>query len=324
MKNDKKPLIYITRQIPEHLLEPYKDTLTFKMWEESEKPVPYEVLLEACKDADGLLCLLTDTIDRKVFETGNHLKVVANMAVGFNNIDIESARKKGVTITNTPDVLTETTADLAFTLLLATARRVVEANKFIQQNKWEHWSPFLMAGADVHHKTIGIVGMGRIGRSVAKRAKGFGMDILYHGRSRQKENEAELGATYVSFETLLQHSDFIISVVPLTKETCHMFDWTAFQKMKTHAIFINISRGATVNEEDLIKALKQGEIKGAGLDVFEREPIKGDHPLMMMDNVLCLPHIGSASIDTRNDMLSLCLENLHNVLSGLPAKTPVS
>src|SRR5699024_7366978 len=160
-----------------------------------------------------------------------------NMAVGFNNIDIESARKKGVTITNTPDVLTETTADLAFTLLLATARRVVEANKFIQQNKWEHWSPFLMAVADVHHKTIGIVGMGRIGRCVAKRAKGFGMDILYHGRSRQKENEAELGATYVSFETLLQHSDFIISVVPLTKETCHMFDWNAFQKMKTHAIF---------------------------------------------------------------------------------------
>lgn len=324
MKGNNKPLIYMTRHIPAYLLEPYKDAFTFKMWDKAEEPVPYDVLVAECKHVDGLLCLLTDTIDSTIFEAGKHLKVVANMAVGYNNIDIDAAKENDVIVTNTPDVLTETTADLAFTLMLSTARRVLEANNLIRENKWKHWSPFLLAGEDVHHKTIGIAGMGRIGSAIAKRANGFGMQILYHGRTQQKEKEAELGAAYVSFDTLLERSDFVICVVPLTKETTDMFDWEAFQKMQSHAIFINISRGATVNEEDLVNALKQGEISGAGLDVFESEPIQADHPLMQLDNAICLPHIGSASVDTRSDMISLCLENLYNALSGIPVKTPVN
>lgn len=320
----KKPFIYITRSIPDYLLEPYNDTFTFKMWDKIEEPVPYDVLLTECKHADGLLCMLTDMLDRAFFEQAKQLKIVANMAVGYNNIDIEAAREQSIIITNTPDVLTETTADLGFTLMLSTARRVLEANNFIRENKWKHWSPFLLAGADVHHRTIGIVGMGRIGSAIAKRAKGFNMRILYHGRTRKPEKEDELEAEYVSLDELLKRSDFVVCVVPLTDETTHLFDREAFEKMQSHAIFVNISRGKTVNEKELEEALKQGEIGGAGLDVFENEPIGKDHPLTKLDNVVCLPHIGSASIDTRMSMINLCLENLYRAFTGLAVKTPVN
>lgn len=322
MKND-LPVIYITRRIPVHLLEPYQEKFTFRMWDEVDEPVPYDVLLEESKHADGLLCLLTDSIDKTLLKESKALKIVANMAVGYNNIDVEAAHDNGIVVTNTPDVLTETTADLAFTLMLSTARRVFEANDYIKKNKWKHWSPFLLAGSDVHHKTLGIVGMGRIGGAIASRAKGFGMDILYSGRTRKKEKEAEVQANYVSFDELLRQSDFIVSAVPLTKETSYMFNRETFHKMQEHAIFINISRGQTVVESDLVTALNQGKIAGAGLDVFEEEPIHEDHPLMQLDNVLCLPHIGSASTDTREAMISLCLENIDNVLSGTTAKTPI-
>ncbi|HLQ71105.1 MAG TPA: D-glycerate dehydrogenase, partial [Bacillota bacterium] len=248
MKKNPKPLIYITRSIPQHPLAAYKDRFTFRMWDKEEEPVPYGVLLEETKHADGLLCLLTETIDKTLLEEAKQLKIVANMAVGYNNIDIDAAKEKSVIVTNTPDVLTETTADLAFTLILSTARRVVEANTFIRENNWNHWSPFLLAGKDVHQKTLGIVGMGRIGSAIAKRAKGFDMHIVYHSRTRKLEKERELRAEYVSFDDLLNRSDYVISVVPLTDETTHMFNRDAFFKMQSHAIFINISRGETIHE----------------------------------------------------------------------------
>jgi glyoxylate reductase len=206
---------------------------------------------------------------------------------------------------------------------MATARRLIEANNYIKQDKWGEWSPFFLAGSDIHHKTIGIVGMGRIGEAVARRAKGFGMHILYHNRTRKPEAERTIGAVYVSFDELLEKSDFVISLAPLTEETTHLFDRDAFRKMKKTAIFINASRGGTMDEAALYDALTEKEITAAGLDVFEKEPITGSHPLVGLDNVICLPHIGSASKETRTDMFALCLENVYAFLDGEDPKTPV-
>lgn len=318
-----KPLIYITRKIPAEAIGPYQDAFDIRMWEKSDEPVPRNVLLEEVKHVDGLLCLLTENIDQECLENASRLKIVANMAVGYDNIDADFAKQRGITVTNTPDVLTETTADLAFALLMATARRIVEATNYIKEDKWGPWSPFLLAGSDIHHKTMGIVGMGRIGQAVAKRAKGFGMKILYHNRSRNMEAENELGAEYADFDTLLKSADFVVSVVPLTNETRHMFNQEAFHKMKQTATFINVSRGKVVDEQALFEALQSGEITSAGLDVFENEPIRADHPLVKLENVVCLPHIGSASVETRMDMIRLCLENLKQVLNGEAPVTPV-
>lgn len=319
-----KHRIYITRRIPEEMLAPYQELFDFRMWESEDEPVPREILLEEIKYADGLLCILTEQIDQELLEKASQLKIVANMAVGYDNVDIAAAREKGIIVTNTPDVLTETTADLAFALMMATARRVVEANHYIKADKWQDWSPFLLAGADIHHKTLGIVGMGRIGKAVAKRANGFGMKILYHNRSQNEDAEKELQATYVDFETLLMESDFVVSLIPLSEETADLFNREAFQQMKSSAIFVNVSRGGVVDERALYEALEQKEIHAAGLDVFTSEPIKADHPLMQLENVVCLPHIGSASVETRMEMIKLCLENIYRVLNGKEALTQVN
>lgn len=318
-----KPLIYITRTIPQQLLEKYKPSFDFRMWTEENSPVPREVLKKEIKDADGLLCLLTEHVDADLLQEAANLKIIANMAVGYDNIDLEATKRKEIIVTNTPDVLTETTADLTFALLMATARRIVEANSYIRMNKWEHWSPFLLAGSDIHHKTIGIVGMGRIGEAVARRATGFNMKILYHNRSRNENAERELSATYVPLNTLLKESDFVVSLVPLTSETKQLFNKETFQQMKETAIFINASRGGVVDEKALYEALNQGEIEAAGLDVFSKEPIDSSHPLMQLENVVCLPHIGSASVETRMKMLELCFKNLKAVFSGKDPLTPV-
>lgn len=318
-----KPLIYVTRKIPEEFLTPYTDQFEFNMWSSEKIPVPRKTLLQEVKKADGLLCMLSDRVDEELLQQAPQLKLVANLAVGYDNINIHAASKHEIIVTNTPDVLTETTADLTFALLLATARRLIEANEFIQNDQWEHWSPFLLAGADVHHQTIGIVGMGRIGEAVARRAQGFGMSILYHNRTRNQQAEKELQATYVSFKELLKASDFVVSLVPLTEETKHLFNETAFQQMKSSAIFINVSRGQIVDEDALYNALQSGAIAAAGLDVFKNEPISSDHPFMQLDNVVCLPHIGSASKLTREHMINLCLRNLESHFSGNGALTPV-
>ncbi|MFC4023714.1 2-hydroxyacid dehydrogenase [Oceanobacillus longus] len=318
-----KASIYITRKIPKTLLSNYEEHFTFRMWEKEDESVPRDVLLEEAKTVDGLLTVLSDQVDEALLSQAVNLKVVANLAVGYNNIDLSAAKKHNVLVTNTPDVLSETTADLGFALLMATARRIIEANEFIKNGEWKDWAPYLLAGADIHHKTIGIVGMGRIGEAIAKRATGFNMNIRYHNRSRKEDAEKNLGAVYSSFDDLLKESDFIVSVVPLTKETENMFNKDAFQKMKSSAIFINISRGDVVEESALFEALKENKIRGAGLDVFREEPIHSDNPLIGLKNVVCLPHIGSASDDTRTAMIRLCLDNIKGVIGGMGAKTPV-
>ncbi|AXI09858.1 D-glycerate dehydrogenase [Oceanobacillus zhaokaii] len=318
-----KQRIYITRSLDEAVIAPYANLFEIRMWEKEEEPVPREILLEEVKNADGLFCMLSDKIDDELLQHSSNLKVVSNLAVGYDNIDLDAAKKHGVIATNTPDVLTETTADLGFALLMATARRIVEANQYIKTNQWQNWAPYLLAGSDIHHKTIGIVGMGRIGEAIARRAKGFDMNILYHNRSRKPVAEKDLQATYVSFEQLIGEADFIVSVVPFTPETSKIFNEAAFEKMKQTAIFINISRGATVDEDALVEALRTNKIKAAGLDVFEVEPITNEHPLMQLDNAVCIPHIGSASEETRTEMIQLCMDNIAGVLNGTGAKTAI-
>ncbi|ARI76692.1 2-hydroxyacid dehydrogenase [Halobacillus mangrovi] len=319
-----KPYVYITRLLPEEIVKPYREHLNIGMWQEEEKPVSKEKLEEESQRADGLLTMLTDPMDEDLLKKTDRLKIIANMAVGYDNIDVDTASKFEIKVTNTPDVLTDTTADLTFGLLMAVARRMVEANQYIKDDRWGPWSPLLLAGTDVHHKTIGIFGMGRIGEAVARRARGFDMDILYHNRSRKKETEHELGAEYVEFEELLEKSDYVVCMAPLTDETHHIFDRDAFKKMKKEAIFINASRGATMNEEDLYKALEAGEIAGTGLDVFEQEPIRKNHPLLELNQVVCLPHIGSATVETRHKMMRLCLDNLVKYFEGDKPLTSVN
>jgi glyoxylate reductase len=309
-----KPYVFITRKLPEETLKDLYEVAEVSMWHEEEKPVPRERLLEEAKRADGLLTMLSDKVNEDVLKNAPKLKVVANLAVGYDNIDVETATERGIAICNTPDVLSDTTADLTFALLMATARRVVESAQYLKEGKWKNWGPLLLAGTDVHHKTIGIIGMGRIGQAVAKRATGFEMEILYHNRSRNVEAEQELKATYCSLDEILEKSDFLVCLAPLTPETKGMFNEQAFQKMKPSAIFINASRGDVVDEQALFNALTKGEIKAAGLDVFQNEPIGGDHPLLTLTNVVAIPHIGSASVETRMAMAEMAGRNIRNVL----------
>jgi glyoxylate reductase len=311
-----KPYIFITRKLPETAVEMIQTKYEVMMWEHEDIPVPREILLEEAKKADALLTMLSDAIDEEVLTAGTNLKVITNLAVGFDNIDIDMATKRGIAVCNTPDVLTDTTADLAFALLMATARRIVEAAEMVKHDQWKSWSPLLLAGSDIHHKTIGIVGMGKIGSTVAKRATGFDMNILYHNRTRKPEVEKELGAVYCSFDELVSKSDYIVCLTPLTAETKNLFTREVFKKMKPSAIFINVGRGPVVDEEALYDALAEKEIAAAGLDVFVKEPISADHPLLKLSNVVAIPHIGSSSVETRVTMMKLCLDNIEAVLTG--------
>lgn len=319
-----KPKIFITRKLPQEAISILTEKYEVTMWDHEVIPVTKERLLKEATTADAILAVLTDEVTEELLSEAGHLKVIANLAVGYDNIDIEAATQRGIYVCNTPDVLTETTADLTFALLMASARRLLEASDFVKQGKWQSWSPFLLAGHDIHHKTIGIYGMGKIGEAVARRARGFGMDILYHNRTRKLEAEKELGAKYVSLDELLRKSDFVIPLAPLTDETKRLFGAEAFKKMKADAWFINASRGAVVDENALYEALKHKEIAGAGLDVFESEPIPADHPLLSLTNVTALPHIGSASIDTRMEMIQICVDNINRILSGEEPRTLVN
>ncbi len=318
-----RPYVFITRKLSEEILVPLKDIAEVEMWNSDSEAVPREVLMKEARKADALLTMLSDKVDTELLDQSPNLKVVANLAVGYDNIDVEEAAKRGVTICNTPDVLTETTADLTFALMLATARRITEAQKYVKEGHWQSWSPYLLAGADVHHKTIGIVGMGKIGQAVARRARGFGMEVLYHNRNRHMEAEQEVGASYRTFEKLLEESDFVVCLTPLTEATRHLFDKDAFNRMKKSAFFINVGRGQVVDEEALIRALQQKDIAGAGLDVFYQEPIGSDHPLLQLPQVVAIPHIGSASVETRTTMMKLCRDNIMAVLQGKEPKTKV-
>lgn len=311
-----KPYVFVTRKLPDEALRPLKERYNIKVWPDELKACDRKTLLEEAKKADALLTMLSDQIDRELLSQAKHLKVVANLAVGYDNIDLNAANEYGVTVTNTPHILNDTTADLTFALLLATARRIPESINYVKEGKWTSWGPLLLAGSDVHHKTIGIVGMGNIGEAIAKRASGFDMTILYHNRNRKTDAEKRLNAKYVSFDELLKQSDFVVSMTPLTGETKEMFNADAFSKMKESAIFINTSRGGVVDEKALYEALKSKQIKACGLDVFQEEPISKNHPLLELDNVVALPHIGSSSVETRMAMMELTVNNIINVLEG--------
>jgi glyoxylate reductase len=310
--------VYVTRKIPELAIQMLKEKFDVKVWE-GELPVPREILLKEVEDIDGLLPLLTEKIDSEVIETAKKLKIVSNYAVGYDNIDIKAATEHGIMVTNTPGVLTETTADLAFALLMSCARRIVESDKYVREGKWKTWGPQLFLGRDIYGATLGLVGAGRIGTAVAKRAAGFNMKILYYSRSRKPELEEEFGAKQVSFDQLLEQSDFISIHVPLTAETKHLFNKSAFEKMKKTAILINTARGPVVDESALYYALANGEIAYAGLDVTDPEPIEMNNPLLNLDNVIVVPHIGSASIATRTKMATMAAENM---IAGLEGKVP--
>ncbi len=312
--------IYITRRLPEEVTARLQEVFDCKWWDREDVPVPREVLLHEVKEVDGLLCMVTDPIDSELLDTAPRLRVVSNMAVGYDNIQVEEAKKRNVIVCNTPDVLTETTADLTFALLLATSRRLMESASFLKNDEWQSWSPFLLAGLDVHHKTLGIIGLGRIGQAVARRAIGFGMRVLYHNRNRRLEEEQSLGVEYRDLETLLQESDFVSVLTPLTKDTYHLIGESELSLMKSTAVLINTSRGPVVDEEALYEALKKKRIWAAGLDVFDHEPVRASHPLIHLPNVMALPHIGSATVETRLAMANLAVENLMLVLAGKSPK----
>ncbi|EJX16752.1 MULTISPECIES: 2-hydroxyacid dehydrogenase [Staphylococcus] len=316
--------IVVSRKIPKSFIEQLETLADVEVWNESYTPMPRDKFLASLKDATACLITLSEKIDEEVIEAAPHLKVIANMAVGFDNIDVQLVQSKGIVVTNTPGVLTETTAELGFTLMLTVARRIVEAEQYVQRGEWQSWGPYLLAGKDLYNAKVGIYGMGDIGKAFARRLKGFNANIMYHNRSRHKDAEEALGALYVPFDTMLEHSDFIICTAPLTEDTRNKFDTAAFKKMKNDAIFINIGRGAVVDEQALVNALQDGEIGACGLDVLRQEPIDMTHPLLSMKNAVILPHIGSASVVTRNRMIQLCVDNIRLVLSHKQAKTPIS
>ncbi|MGQ9506272.1 MAG: glyoxylate reductase [Candidatus Bathycorpusculaceae bacterium] len=310
-----KPKVYVTRELPERGLKIIKEHFDAEVWPEYAPP-PKKIIIEKARNVDALATLLSDKIDAEVFDAAPKLKIVAQMAVGFDNIDIPEATKRGIYVTNTPEVLTDTTADFAWALLLAVARRVVEADKYVRSGQWKvGWHPMMMQGRDVHGATLGIVGAGRIGFAVAKRATGFDMKILFYDVVPRPEME-KLGAKKVDMETLLRESDFVSIHVPLMKETYHLINEDKLKLMKKTAYLINNSRGPVVDEKALYKALKEGRIAGAALDVFEQEPTPVDNPLLKLDNVVVAPHISSASYETRSKMAEMVAENLVAFFKG--------
>lgn len=308
-KHKQTKKVYVTRRLPEEAMHLISAVADVEVWME-ERPVPREELAAKVAEADGLLCLLTDKVDAELLDAAKNLCVVSQMAVGVDNIDITACQARNIVVGNTPGVLTETTADLAFGLLLATARRIVESEQYLRNGNWQTWSPMLLVGQDVHHSTLGLIGMGRIGYEMARRSRGFEMKILYTSRSRHVEVERDFGAEHVSLKNLLVNSDFVSLHTPLTPETKHLLGSAEISLMKQSAILINTARGPIIDHVALVEALRDHRIGGAGLDVYDREPLPVDDPLLTLDNVVLLPHIGSASIATRTKMAVLAAENL--------------
>jgi glyoxylate reductase len=308
-----KPKVFVTRIIPDQGLRLVLEHCDAEVWQD-ELPPPREVMLDKVQDIDGLLCLLTDPVDAELLDRAPGLKVVSNYAVGFDNIVVPECTKRGIPVGNTPGVLTDTTADFAFTLLMAAARRVVEGHEWVKAGRWKTWGPMLLLGHDIHGATLGLVGFGRIGRAVAKRARGFGMRIMFYDNAPCLEGIEEYNVECVDFDTVLQESDFVSLHTPLTDDTYHMMSDRQFDLMKPTAILINSSRGPVVDPEALYRALKAGKIAYAALDVTEPEPISMDDPLLTLPNCLIVPHIASASVKTRGKMAQMAAENL---LAGL-------
>ena len=308
--------MFVTRRLPEEALEPLRGLADVRMFEREDVPVDRARLLAEAAGADGLLCLLTERIDGELLAAAPRLRVCSSMSVGHDHVDVAACTDRGVLVCNTPGVLTETTADLCWAILMACARRLYEAQRTVVEGRWPAGAPFFLAGQDIWGRTLGIVGLGRIGQAVARRAKGFGMRILYTGRHGRPEAEAETGAQRVELPELLAQADFVVLLAALTPETRHLIGAAELARMKPTAVLVNAARGPMVDEAALAEALRAQRIWGAALDVFEREPIGADHPLLGLPNVIAVPHIGSASVATRMAMARLAAENLRAGLAG--------
>jgi glyoxylate reductase len=306
-----RPRVFVSRRIPDEGLTPILAQTEADVWPD-ELPPPRDELLRRVEGVDGLLSLLTDQIDDELLDrAGPRLKVVSNYAVGFDNIDVPACTRRGVAVGNTAGVLTETTADAAFALLMAAARRIPEGYDYVRQDRWKTWGPLLLLGPDIHHATLGVLGFGRIGREVAKRARGFDMQVLYYDiQPASPEDEQRLGARWASMDEVLAQSDFVTLHVNLTPETHHLMNQERLAKMKRSAILVNASRGPVVDPDALYDALKKEVIAGAALDVTEPEPLPGNHKLLTLPNCLVVPHLASASFATRGKMASIAAENL--------------
>ncbi len=309
-----KPKVFVTRPLPQRVLDILAARCDLGVQAE-DSPVPTAKLAEACREAEGVV-VAGARVNEEVLRHAPRLRVIANAGVGYDNIDVPACTRRQIVVTNTPGVLTDTTADLAFALLMAVARRVVEGDRYVREGRWRQWEWGLLWGADIHHKTLGLYGFGGIGQAVARRGRGFSMRIIYQARHRVAEPiERELEAEYVERETLLRESDFLSLHVPLTPETNHLIKAHEFSLMKPSAFLINTARGRIVDEEALVATLQAHTLAGAGLDVFEREPQV--HPaLMKMENVVLMPHVGSASAEARFKMAMLAAENLLEALEG--------
>lgn len=312
-----QPRVFVTRRMPQEALDMLAAEADLEVWPDDERP-PQEVLVSRARECDALLTTVEDRVDREVLEAGHGtLRVVANMAVGYDNVDVQAATGLGVAVSNTPDVLTKTTADLAFALLMATARRVVEGDRDVRAGKWQRWHPFAYVGRDVHGACLSILGLGKIGMEMAKRALGFEMSVSYYSRSRRPDVEKEYGFTYCQdLAAALSGADFVSVHTPLTPETHHLIGAAELRLMRPTAILVNTARGGVVDNMALYEALRDGTIAGAGLDVTEPEPIPVDHPLLTLPNVVISPHIGSASLDTRREMAVLAARNIVARLKG--------
>jgi glyoxylate reductase len=311
-----KDRVFVTRRIPEEGLDQIRAHFDTIVWTDDEPPSKAEIIKSA-QGCSGLVTLLSDPIDAELMESLSGLRAIAQYAVGYDNIDIQSATERNIAVTNTPGILTETTADLTWALILAACRRVPEADRYVRNGDWRvAWGPTMLLGRDIFGSTLGIIGAGRIGSAVARRAAGFSMKMLYHSRSRNEEIEADLNAARTDLETLLRGSDIVSIHVPLTVDTRRMIGIDELRMMKPSAVLVNTSRGPVIDEDALTQALESGLIAGAGLDVFKDEPIPMNSKLLNLDNVVLLPHIGSASIDTRAKMAAMCARNLIAALQG--------
>jgi len=318
-----RPRVFVTRVIPDAGLSLLRERCDVEVWPH-DRPPSRDELIERAGDKDAIVCLLTEKIDADVLGALPGVKIVANVAVGFDNLDVAAGTKAGVVMSNTPGVLDDTTADLAFALLMSAARRIPEGDRLMRAGGWGGWGIMQMLGRDVHHATLGIVGFGRIGRGVAKRARGFSMDVVYHdGIRATPEVERALGARFVSLDELLSSADFVTLHVPLLPETHHLIDAAALKKMKRSAILVNTSRGPVIDEAALVEALRSGTIAGAGLDVYEDEP-KLAAGLVELNNVTLLPHIGSASIATRDKMAEIAARNVIAFFDGQAPPTALN
>lgn len=316
------PRILVTYRPPGDALDRLSELGDVDLWE-GEEAIPRSELLARAEQADALYSMLTERIDTEFLDAAPLLIVVSNMAVGYDNIDVAACTARGIPVGHTPDVLTETVADTAFGLLIAAARRFGEGVDYVRRGEWTRWEPELLWGAEVHGTTLGIVGFGRIGHAVARRAAGFGMRVIVCSRRRTARAE-EMGITQVDFAELLTRSDHIVIAVPLTPETTRMFDERAFAAMKSTATLVNISRGPTVDTDALVEALREGEIGAAGLDVTDPEPLPGDHPLATLPNAFVIPHLGSSTARTRIAMARLAADNVAAALEGRPLRAAVN